>query len=269
MGYNRSWKVPIHVVLNKLAKKHNLHSWLRNSIAYKKHIDVHNTFQGDLNAKIMNGIVSRDFMDRECNCYAPSKVDGKCMFNGDCRKCCVIYKATCTHCDMHYIGSTQNDVKKRISQHCRDVKNLVNRDINSDSFASHFAKHIDTDKTSLGQIRKLVKMEILWQGNPINCMKTFRKDTCSLCMKERCCILRNFKDNRMKLINSRSEIYGGCRHRTRFHKLDLNTTESNTSTDDGVNLERVNIKSVVQSIPKALTKLNNRICHTINGVASI
>jgi hypothetical protein len=43
----------------------------------------------------MDGIISLDFMDRTCNCNHASKIDGKCSHNGECRKMCVIYKATC------------------------------------------------------------------------------------------------------------------------------------------------------------------------------
>ena len=59
-------------------------------------------------------------------------------------------------------------------------------------------------------------------------------------MKERLEILK-FSDknkNQNKLINTCGEIYGACRHKTRFHRYTMNNT---TSTDDGVNPERVEV----------------------------
>jgi hypothetical protein len=45
--------------------------------------------------KLMDGIISRDFMDQPCNCNCALKIDRKCAYNGECRKMCVVYKATC------------------------------------------------------------------------------------------------------------------------------------------------------------------------------
>ena len=62
---------------------------------------------GDLAAKIGRGIFSKDLMDRECNCYLPSKVKGKCVYEGKCRSRCIIYEVKCCMCDAIYIGNTQ------------------------------------------------------------------------------------------------------------------------------------------------------------------
>ena len=50
-------------------------------------------------------------------------------------------------------------------------------------------------------------------------------------------IKKEKKTNRIQLINSSNEIYGACRHRTRFHRY-INVTESNadeeqTSSENG------------------------------------
>ena len=74
-------------------------------------------------------------------------------------------------------------------------------------------------------------MEIIWQGNPISCMKTFRQLNCRLCMRERLEILKMGKKEPRKLINSRSEIYGACRHKPRFHRYFMNGP---TSADEGL-----------------------------------
>jgi hypothetical protein len=75
----------------------------------------------------MDGIISWEFMDWHCNCNRASKIDGKCAYNGECRKMCVVYKATCRVCDE--------------GQHLNDIKKLITKGIKSDSFASHFANH--------------------------------------------------------------------------------------------------------------------------------
>ena len=50
------------------------------------------------------------------------------------------------------------------------------------------------------------------------------------------------KEKGKKTIDSRSEIYGGCRHKTRLHTYTRNTFQS--STVDGVNPEKVNSNNV-------------------------
>ena len=55
-----------------------------------------------------------------------------------------------------------------------------------------------------------MSVDILWKGNPITCRKTYETNHCVLCMEERCAILKQWKKDKTSLINSRSEIYGGC-----------------------------------------------------------
>ena len=67
---------------------------------------------GDLAAKIRRGIFSKDLMNRKCNCSLPSKVNGKCVYEGKCRSRCIIYEIKCSMCDAMYIGNTQQTLKK-------------------------------------------------------------------------------------------------------------------------------------------------------------
>jgi hypothetical protein len=114
---------------------------------------------------------------------ATSKIDGKCAYNGECRKMCVIYKATCKICNQPYIGLTQQKLKDHMGQQLNDVKKLVTKGTKSDSFASHFAQHCKKEvKPTSNEIRKMMKVKIVWQGNAISCMKSFGKLNCSLCM---------------------------------------------------------------------------------------
>ena len=128
---------------------------------------------------------------------------------------------------MYYIGSTQNTVKERCAyQHAGNVQRLVNYDTPSDSFANHFAKHFTDDQgVKCCDIRRHMSVDILWQGNPITTMKKYGTNYCVLCMFERCAILDQWKTDKKQLINSRLELFGGCRHRTRFHMLQKTETQ--------------------------------------------
>jgi len=117
-------------------------------------------------------------------------------------------------------------------------------------------------------------MKILWQGDAISCMKSFGTLKCSLCMRERLEILKKSQKEQDKLINTCGEIYGACRHKTRFHRYTQNINI--TSTDDGDTPERVpttidDVAADVDFIRESLnrTHINNsqsdttetNICH--------
>ena len=80
----------------------------------------------------------------------------------------------------------------------------------------------------------MVQISILWEGNAISCMKSFGTLTCRLCMAERLAILDKSRNDKENLINSCGEIYGACRHKSKFHRYTMNIT----STDDGYNPEK-------------------------------
>jgi len=127
------WEVPIHVRLKELRNKYGL-NWLRFTMCYTKFLNLHEIFQGDLGQKLMKDVVSRDFMDLPCNCNVTSKIDGKCMYKGECRKMCVVYQAKCKLCNEVYIGNTQQKMKHRQGQHVRE---LTYKEKKWDSFAAH------------------------------------------------------------------------------------------------------------------------------------
>jgi len=112
-----------------------------------------------------------------------------------------------------------------MNQHFSEAAKLINHSSISDSFANHFEEHFKGDDrdATVHTVRKMVKMEVAWQGSAISCMK------------ERLMILLMGKDKPDKLINSRSEIYGTCRHMTRFHRYTMNGLPS---TDEGDTPER-------------------------------
>ena len=152
-------------------------------MSYHKFSNVGELFQGDLSRKIMNGVTSLDFKNLQCNCQAANKINnGLCIFNGECRHNCLVYKLSCKACDKHYIGCTQNKQKGRAQQHFNDVNNLVQRGISSTSFADHVATHFPSGmKVQPRQVHDLLKTEILWQGDPISCHKAFGMRDCTLC----------------------------------------------------------------------------------------
>jgi hypothetical protein len=136
----------------------------------------------------MDGITSCDFMDQPCTSNCASKIDGKCAYNEECRRMCVVlYKATCKICDESYIGQTQQKLKDQMGRMGQDMKKLVTKGIKSDSFVSHFAYHCKKGvKPTSDELHKMMKVKIIWQGNVIS---SFGKLNCFLCMQERIKIL--------------------------------------------------------------------------------
>ena len=63
-----------------------------------------------------------------------------------------------------------------------------------------------------------MKVEILWLGDPISCMKTFKKVGCRLCMMERVHILKAEKVDKTNIINVNEELFCACKHNTHFHR---------------------------------------------------
>ena len=157
---------------------------------------------------------------------------------------CVVYKVTCRKCKNFYIGNTQQRMKNHQGRHLDDVKKLVTKGIRLDSFAAHFARHCEKGiKQSNKDLREMMKFWIIWQGNPISCMKMFGKLDCSLCIRERIEISKAQQLEEAYLINSCCEMFGACRHKTKFHRfLKEKQGVKSTSTDEGIKPERVDNK---------------------------
>jgi hypothetical protein len=118
--------------------------------------------------------------------------------------------------------------------HIQDVKNLFISDKSSDSFASHFASLIPegTVKKNVKDFVK-IKVDILWQGDPLSCLPTFGTRTCKLCAKERYAIIKLTRMTPHLAINKCNEVHGACRHRPRFHRFN-HSENTNSSTDESV-----------------------------------
>ena len=79
VAYSRYFSTAIHRVVNRLKKSFNL-TWLRVKTSYHRFNNLAELLNGDLAAKIGQGIFSKNLMDRECNCYLPYKVNRKCVY---------------------------------------------------------------------------------------------------------------------------------------------------------------------------------------------
>ena len=80
--------------------------------------------------------------------------------------------------------------------------------------------------------RNSIVCKVLWQGNPINVVKTFGTPNCALCNKERLEILKQSRKDPNSLINSCNEIYGACRHNSKFHRYISRTPSTDESNKD-------------------------------------
>ena len=176
----------------------------------------------------------------------------------------VVYKATCKCCNMVYIGNTQQKLKTRMTQHFGEVRDLIKLGKSSDTFAYHFAQHIDPNLNStinIPKIRGMVKMDVLWQGDPISCMKSFGTHSCTLCMQERIEILKQDRKDPNSLINSNTEIYGACRHKTRFHRYLMDNSNHTYSTDDGQIPEKVEV-----DLKETNSRSEDEICTIVSDI---
>ena len=142
----------------------------------------------------------------------------------------LIYQVNCLTTGKAYIGCTQQTVKKRTQQHIGDVKRLVRDDVASDSFAAHFAQLVpkNTPRPEIKNFIK-VKVDIIWKGNALATAKTFGTRSCKLCAQERLAILKLLHKDPGRAINSNNEIYGACRHKPKFHRLNLTTASTDES----------------------------------------
>ena len=152
-------------------------------MSYHRFNNLAELINGYLAAKIGRGIFSKDLMDRKCNCYLPSKVNGKCVYKGKCRSRCIIYEEKFSMCDAIYIGNTQKTFKKIMDGNFSNLQRLLKNGQKSDSFSDHFVQHFNTT-TSHTDLRKYMTFKVVKQINPIGAMKIFTKPNCNLCIQE-------------------------------------------------------------------------------------
>ena len=96
---------------------------------------------------------------------------------------------------------------------------------------------------------------ILYYINPFSVMKTFKTHNCMICNNEKLQILKFSKSNPNQIINSRSEIYGACRHNTHFHRY---KEEAEISADESTKDKKVKRK---RGRPKKKDALSDLVCN--------
>ena len=134
----------------------------------------------------------------------------------------IVCRVKCKVTGKNYLGQTQQQQKRRMQQHNNKTRRSFRNKESSDSCVHHFAKQFNHEPTPK-QMQNVTEHEIAWQGNPISVMKTFGTLYCSLCMKERCQIIKEKFTKNNKLINSCDKMHGACRHKSRFHRFKVSS----------------------------------------------
>jgi hypothetical protein len=62
-----------------------------------------------------------------------------------------------------------------------------------------------------------VEVETVWEGDVIQCSKTYNTRGCRLCMEERLRILEAVKQDPHLCINKSIDLMASCPHRPEFH----------------------------------------------------
>ena len=81
-----------------------------------------------------------------------------------------------------------------MNRHYNDVKKLLDGKENYyDTFSRHFAgvykEKFETDTHDIKWLKQLWKFGILWMGNPLSTVGTFRSHHCRLCSEVKLAIL--------------------------------------------------------------------------------
>ena len=136
--YANDWqKVPLHAMTNDLAKKYKLH--FRFRMCHGRHLDLKERLIADCTKKVFAGVIYIP-TDRENHTFDPkkaskyhqcacrsTKVDGKCMFDGDCKKEAIIYNVLWVPTGHNYIGKSQGNLAHRINRwHVSDLVAFYN-----------------------------------------------------------------------------------------------------------------------------------------------
>lgn len=221
IGQSKIWGEPISKRIKRLRNKYGL-TWLRVSMSFHKYTSLGQKFNSDLNVKVMDGIIDGDLPDRECKCQARSKKDdGQCFYDGDCKKSMIVYEHTCLLCEKAYVGKSQLYLNLRTGQHIGDVWKVIESGRKNfgeewygtggyarcDAFAKHFARHCRDAPNSnavRARMKQIMKTEIIWKGDRIQCMKSSRTPLCKICMVERKEILTRMRADPNKIINDNS-----------------------------------------------------------------
>jgi hypothetical protein len=184
ISYSTFWKKPIHLILKDLKQKHKLQKWFRISMSYHRFPNMRDIFQSQLSTKMIENVESLGFNTREYNSRSPS---GNCQHGKVCRVPTVVYKAKCkTSGNIYILGNTQQYFKNRMRGHFQDVKQLVEKNVYSDSYAIFLGGQVPKGARAPtpGMQRDLISCSIIWKGDPLTAVKSFGRKACKLCNRE-------------------------------------------------------------------------------------
>ena len=132
--------------INKALHKYKL-TWLCPSISYHVFANLGTKLNADTANKLMVCKDDKTWITRTCNCGPSFKVEGKFIYDEQCRNVCFICKDTCKCCHQFYIGKSLRYWKTRMQEHFRDVWKVVEKTkdpanaFGSDTFSRHFAAY--------------------------------------------------------------------------------------------------------------------------------
>ena len=159
------------------------------------------------NKRLLEKYTTPQETKRSCNCQKLP-----CPLGGNCLSQDIIYEATITTASQvyNYIGLTVDTFKKRYQGHLSTFNNPKYR---TSTRLSEKVWEMKESNTPFKTTWKIVRRGKSYSGG---------SRTCDLCLTEKVEILLRSKDP--KLLNSRNELLGKCRHRRKFT---LETTMAN------------------------------------------
>jgi len=118
--FANNWRPqPLHKIANKLKKRFGL-GFLRPKMCHKRHRNTKEILLADLDRKVMKGVdyilPKEKYYKPKCACRG-TKVNGKCLYNEQCKQPAVIYNAMWTPTNNNYIGKSQEFFQKRGNDH--------------------------------------------------------------------------------------------------------------------------------------------------------
>ena len=132
--------------INRLKIYFNM-SCIRVLMYYHQLNNLDKLLNGGLIKKIRLVIHSRYLMERECNCFSPSKVNDNCVYEGKFRGEYLIYEVKCTLCDNIFIRKTQQTFKKIMDSHFSDVQRILINGQKPDLLAARYKQHFKSNMT--------------------------------------------------------------------------------------------------------------------------
>lgn len=185
-------------------------------MSYRCFTKLKESLSGDIAAKLNKDVPSFGFDNLDCNCQR-RRTRG-CDYNNMCRNRCIVYKCTCNNTGKFYIGATHQNFKLRMGAHFQEAKRFAERGEYYDTYAEHWGGYYRQMVVSPELQRNNSTYEVLWQGKPLSCVKTFGTPQCQLCNHERLEIFKHRRKHPERILNKLNELTGKCRHHPKFHR---------------------------------------------------